>query len=353
MAKAKVITLTDQQKTKFVVFDTHQQLLKCHFLLRLSHKVSRLLFRDWSANSQLLPRSAVSTLLIQVLFLLNELRCKRILPPIETGTRSTTFDEGDHLFTLLKTNHRIATARSILHEWNTPTTLSALTREWSSRHENRPTERNSFSLLLYNIISLQMHLEDLIEHISASCPNIWALTGLHFNDDVNYQLASYFKSRYTIYYQQGSNSFGGVRLAIAREVPHLIASEFNNINNIIAADVFNSNKKYTVGVVYSPPLEEVPINSLNRLHQYNRNLILIGDLNARHPSWHDVTSNTCGHRLTEWIDENQNLKIFNSAKPTSTRSRAVFDLIIAPSHVSSELAEIDQKMSVSDHYPVH
>ena len=96
----------------------------------------------------------------------------QFFPSIETETRSTTFDEGDHLFTVLTTNHQIATARSILHEWNTATTLSALTREWSSWHENRPTERNSFSLMLYNIGSLQMHLEDLIEHISVSYPNI-------------------------------------------------------------------------------------------------------------------------------------------------------------------------------------
>ena len=112
-------------------------------------------------------------------------------------------------------------------------------------------------------------------------------------------------------------------------------------------------KKYTVAIVYSPPSEEMPIVILNRLHRYNRNLILIGDLNARHLNWHDVTSNSCGHRLAEWIDAKQNLKIFNSAKPASTRSRAVIDLIIAPSHLSSELAEINQKMRVTDHYPVH
>ena len=161
------------------------------------------------------------------------------------------------MFTVLKTNHQIATARSILHEWNTATTLSALTREWSSRHENRPTERNSFSLVLYNISSLQTHLEDVIDYVSESYPSIWALTRLHFNDEVNYQLASHFKSRYTIYYQQGSNSFGGVCLAIAREVPHRIVSEFHDVNNLIAADVFNKNKKYTVAVVYSPPSEGI------------------------------------------------------------------------------------------------
>jgi Endonuclease-reverse transcriptase len=274
-------------------------------------------------------------------------------PSNEIETRSTTIDDEDLLFTMLKTNYQLKTAQSILHEWNTATTLSALTHEWSRRHESLPTDQASFSLVLYNISSLRMHLEDLISYISVSYPNIWALTGLHFNDDANYQLASYFKSRYTIYYQHGSNNFGGVCLAIAREIPHRVASEFNNINNLIAADVFNSNKKYTVAVIYSPPSEEVPIDILNRLHRYNRNLILIGDLNARHINWHDVTSNSCGQRLVEWIDEKQNLKIFNSSQPTSTRSRAVIDLIIAPSHVSSALAEIDQTMCASDHYPVH
>ena len=108
-----------------------------------------------------------------------------------------------------------------------------------------------------------------------------------------------------------------------------------------------------MAVVYCAPSEEVPIVILNRLHRHTRNLILIGDLNARHSNWHDVSSNSCGHRLAEWIDEKQNLKIFNSSQPTSTRSQAVIDLIIAPYRISSDLAEIDQKMRVSDHYPVH
>lgn len=187
------------------------------------------------------------------------LDANEFFPSNETGTRSTTVDGEYLLTTVLKTNHQLATARSILREWNTATTLSALTREWSIRHENQPIERNGFSLLMYNISSLRMHLEDIINYISEFYPNVWVLTGLHFNDDANYQLASYFKSRYTIYYQHGSNSFGSVCLAIAREVPHRIASEFNNINNLIAADVFNSNKKYTLAVVYSPPSEEVSL----------------------------------------------------------------------------------------------
>ena len=97
----------------------------------------------------------------------------------------------------------------------------------------------------------------------------------------------------------------------------------------------------------------MPTVILNRLHQHNRNLILIGDLNARHRNWHNVISDSCGRRLARWIDGKQNLNIFNSSQRTSTQSQAVIDLIIAPSHVSSELAESDQKMRVIDHFPVH
>ena len=281
------------------------------------------------------------------------LDASEFFPSNETEIRSTTVEEEELLSAWLKTDYQLATAKSILQEWSTSTALSSLTRERSIKHENRSIERNGFSLLLYNISSLRMYLEDLIEHISASYPDLWALAGLHFNDDVNYQLTFHFKSRYTIYYQQGSNSFGGVCLAIAREVPHRIVSEFHDVNNLIAADVFNSNEKYTVAVVYSPPSEEVPIDVLNRLHQYNRNLILIGDLNARHPSWHDVSRYPCGHRLAEWIAGRQDLRIFNSPQPTSTRSQAVIDPIIGPYRISLELAEIDQKMRVTNHYPVH
>ena len=102
------------------------------------------------------------------------LDANEFFPSNETGARSTAIEEQDLLFTMLRTDHQLATARSILHEWNTATTLSALTREWSTRHENQTTERNGFSLLLYNISSLRMHLEDLIDYISESYPNIWA-----------------------------------------------------------------------------------------------------------------------------------------------------------------------------------
>ena len=134
------------------------------------------------------------------LFFSRNIDTNEFFPSNDTGTRSTTVDEENHLFSSLKTTYQLATARSILHEWNRTSTLATLPCEWSSRHENQPSERNSFSLLLDNISSPRLRLEDLINYVSECYPSIWALTRLHFNDEVNHQLASYFKAQYTIYY---------------------------------------------------------------------------------------------------------------------------------------------------------
>ena len=182
---------------------------------------------------------------------------KEFFPSNEIGKQSTTIDVEDHLLTSLKTGYQLVTARSILQEWNRASTLSALTHEWSSRHENQPSERSGFSLLLYNSSSLRLHLEDLIDYVSECYPSIWATlqrwgqrsTCFSFWDSIQHLLWTWF------------NSFGGVCLVIAREFPHRIASKFNNMNNTIAADVFNSKIKHTVAVVYSPPSKEVPIVS--------------------------------------------------------------------------------------------
>ena len=174
---------------------------------------------------------------------------------------NSTNDE--HLFSLLSTNFQLQTARSIFEEWNTAPTLSALTRDWSRRSINHVAEQHNISLVLYNISSLRVHLEDWIDYISSSFPALWALTGLHFDETANYQLASYFKSRYIIYYQKGSNSFGGVCLAVCRDLPHRLVPGFDHVENLIAADVFIANRTYTMTVLYSPPVEPVPIGDLN------------------------------------------------------------------------------------------
>jgi hypothetical protein len=267
--------------------------------------------------------------------------------------RQPANDYTQFLSSHLNTDYQIHNAQSILHEWEISPTLSTLIQNWSNRTTPKSTKPPFFSFLLYNISSLSVHLEDLIQYICSSYPTMWALTGLHFNNAVNYRLASFFKSQYTIYYQPGTNRFGGVCLAISHQVPHQLISRFNQIENLIALDIFNQNKRYTIAVFYLPPSEHLPTHTLHELYKQNSNLILVGDFNARHPQWHDVVMNSNGCRLNDWLNSTPNLKVFNAPQRTSARSQGVIDLIIAPVHLSSENTEIDQTMQITDHYPVH
>ena len=155
-------------------------------------------------------------------------------PSSETGTRSTTFDEGDHFFTVLKTNHQIATARSILHEWSRARTLSALTHEWSSWHENQlhPNETVAHSW------STTSGACDCISEILSTTflspiqPSGYSLgCTLTISSTINSLRTSRLVTAPTINNQHGSNDFGGVCLAIAREVPHWIVPEFHKIDS--------------------------------------------------------------------------------------------------------------------------
>jgi hypothetical protein len=215
-------------------------------------------------------------------------------PSMNFSFHQATYNCTSFLFSYLDTTSQVKNAQSILHEWEMSPTLSTLIQNWSNHHSPKSIHSPYFSFLLYNISSLSVHLEDLIQYICSSYPTIWALPGLHFNNNVNYRLASFFKTQYTIYFQHGTNNFGGVSLGIAHHVPHQLFSKFSQIHNLIALDIFNKNKRYTIAVLYLPPSEHLPTQTLNQLYKYNSNLILVGDLNARHPQWHDMTMNSNG-----------------------------------------------------------
>ena len=89
--------------------------------------------------------------------------------PSNDVQRSLTILDEDWHSTYLQTDYQITNAHSIFKEWNEATTLSALVQQWSTRHDILQLNyRISFSLLLYNISSLQAHFEDLIQYICST-----------------------------------------------------------------------------------------------------------------------------------------------------------------------------------------
>ena len=79
-------------------------------------------------------------------------------------------------------------------ERQTTPTLASLIQNWSIPHLSHSSTPSAFSFLLHNISSLSAHFDELIQYITTSYSTMWALTGIHFHPDMNYQLASFFKS---------------------------------------------------------------------------------------------------------------------------------------------------------------
>ncbi|CAF1176664.1 unnamed protein product [Rotaria sordida] len=105
---------------------------------------------------------------------------------------------------------------------------------------------------------------------------------------------------------------------------------------------------------YSPPTEPIPLDIFDRLLQRNPNSIFTEDFNAKHSSWSRSADNQKGRALFSWLSSSpihSSLEIINKYIPTSTRSNATIDLIIAPSHMSSTSFSVLPSIG-NDHHPV-
>ena len=104
---------------------------------------------------------------------------------------------------------------------------------------------------------------------------------------------------------------------------------------MIVPDIGISSNKCQLVTCYSPPNESLPLNVFNDILRRNSNTIILEDLNAKHSSWSNTTDNQKGRVLFEWLNENH-LQVINKFIPTLTRSKAVIDLILAPTSICSD-----------------
>ncbi|CAF1347962.1 unnamed protein product [Rotaria sp. Silwood1] len=157
-------------------------------------------------------------------------------------------------------------------------------------------------------------------------------------------------NNYHVFYQEGTNAFGGVLIAAHRSIPAQRVLKFQNDSNLIVLDIGSSPNKFQLVTYYSPPNEPLPVSLLSDIMCRNSNTILLGDLNAKHNSWSNTPLNQKGRILFEWLNDND-LQVVNKFVPTSTRSNAVIDLILAPMSMLAGSCTVLPSIG-SDHYPV-
>ncbi|CAF2267027.1 unnamed protein product, partial [Rotaria magnacalcarata] len=223
----------------------------------------------------------------------------------------------------------------IMREWTTTPILDDLLSKWEKRSKitnNMMQMASELKIMLLNVSSLSLYLADiflLLDNIS--CP-IVVLNGTHHTEAAAKSFSKHFNN-YNIYSQEGTNSFGGVLIAVHRSIPVQQVDVFKKVPNIIALDIGRSHDKFQLATCYSPPNEKLPIALFNQIMKRNKNTILLGDLNAKHQSWSRSNENQKGHVLFDWL-LTKSMTVVNKHVATSTRSNATIDLILAPAQMT-------------------
>ncbi|CAF3429042.1 unnamed protein product [Rotaria socialis] len=205
--------------------------------------------------------------------------------------------------------------------------------------------------MLLNVSSLKHYLPDIFLLLeSTPCP-IVVFNGTHHHNDTVKLFSRHF-SNYNVYWEAGSNNFGGVLIAIHRSIPVQRVDIFQNQSNIVVLDVGTTTDKFQLATCYSPPNEKLPINLFDKILERSTNTILLGDFNAKHQSWSDSIENQKGRVFFNWLSTND-LEIVNKHVATSTRSNATIDLILAPAHMIPSTSSYSVLPCIgNDHFPI-
>ena len=221
-----------------------------------------------------------------------------------------------------------------------------LIRQWHERSKPPVAQSRQLTILHYNIRYFYSNQADLVNMIQTHSPTVISLNEL--GTTVPKKIIKQLLFSYNVYTQEGTNRHGGVVLAIDKR---LNSYEIHlKEQNIAAARVMLGEKQFAIASIYSPPAERLPETAMTTLAGVAKNIIITGDLNAKHHEWGCPQTNTKGKALQGWL-ERQKLNVMNIGMNTSLRSHTTIDLVI-----SSEIPETTHSETLpytsSDHLSI-
>lgn len=246
--------------------------------------------------------------------------------------------------------------QDMLHEWSNTPTLDLLLENWSKYRDKTLSMMNiqqNIPFLLLNVSSLNRYMVDIFNLIDSTAPSIIILNGTYHDEASVKRFTSHFFN-FHVYARKGSNRFGGVLVAVHKSIPSRRVDKFNHLLNLIVLEIGTGSESFQLITCYSPPTEQIPLDIFNQIVQINPNSIFTGDFNAKHSSWSLSSENHKGQSLFKWLSSlhtQASLEIINKFIPTSTRSNATIDLILAPAHMLSASFSVLPSIG-NDHHPI-
>jgi hypothetical protein len=202
--------------------------------------------------------------------------------------------------------------------------LDQLSDHWQQHYHQPDPPTKCLTLLHYNIRHFYSNQAKLVHMVDSLSPSIISLNEL--GTRVPKKIITRLLFSYNVFVKEGTNSHGGVVLAVDKRIPsHPIDV---NQPNVLAVRIRINDYQLDVASIYSPPDERLPLTVMSELVSNAKNLIIAGDLNAKHYDWGCPQVNPKGRPLANWLLRN-NLNVINSGMKTSLRSDTTIDLIIS------------------------
>ncbi|CAF3200190.1 unnamed protein product [Rotaria sp. Silwood2] len=239
----------------------------------------------------------------------------------------------------------------------------------SNKQKYEPSDRkqrqlDSFPPFRITIKDCQYPIQDIaiIKDMNRKCKlnltygqsipcSIVVFNGTHHNEETVKTFSKHYSS-YNTYWEKGTSNFGGVLIAVHRSISVQKVDIFQHLPNVIVLDIGTTADKFQLATCYSSPNENLPISLFDKILKRNINTVLLGDFNAKHQSWSSTIDNHKERVLFNWLSINA-LDVVNKCVPTSTRSNATIDLILAPTHMIASTSSFCVFPSIgSNHFPV-
>ena len=194
-------------------------------------------------------------------------------------------------------DHQKQIGIEILQECSWTWNLQTLSQLWQQQYRQPKMSTRPLSILHYNIRYFYSNQVDLIEMVNVYSPTIISLNEL--GTMVPEKTIKQLLFSYNVYVKEGTNSHGGVVLAIDKRLKcQLIEIKEPNI---IAVQVVADGQQFVIASIYSPPTDQLPLTTMTSLLNQTKNIIIAGDFNAKHPDWGCSQVNTKGRSLSNWL----------------------------------------------------
>ena len=191
----------------------------------------------------------------------------------------------------------------------------------------------------------------MLEILQEFSPRVIALQETKVETGINMNINGFDQ----IYRKDRNNHGGGVCIAIHNSIPsHGI--DLNTNLEIVACRIMLKNFKLTICNVYFNNNADITTNTLDVIKNLPSPVLILGDINGKHPTWGSNHSDSRGDIVNDWALDNEFFTI-NDGSPTRyniyNNSYSHIDIsMINVSHSDQFKWKTVTNRLVSDHFPI-